>query len=178
MSTDFRALCAELLQPLAEYDDANPYRDCRPLIQRADAALARPKLQRSVRLDEGRVRRGNGSGGPSTPKPALVSQGSSPRSDGSSPRSDGSSPRSDGSSPRSDGSSPRSDGSSPRSDGSSPRSVTPAPLDRCPGEGHWEGDEFQWMEGCDDCRRRTATEGPVSVRPPEITFKCPYRLAP
>jgi hypothetical protein len=164
MSTDFRALCAELLQPLAEYDDANPYRDCRPLIQRADAALARPKLQRSVRLDEGRVRRGNGSGGPSTPKPALVSQGSSPRSDGSSPRSDGSSPR--------------SDGSSPRSDGSSPRSVTPAPLDRCPGEGHWEGDEFQWMEGCDDCRRRTATEGPVSVRPPEITFKCPYRLAP
>ena len=143
MSTDFRALCAELLQPLAEYDDANPYRDCRPLIQRADAALARPKLQRSVRLDEGRVRRGNGSGGPSTPKPALVSQGSSPRSDGS-----------------------------------SPRSVTPAPLDRCPGEGHWEGDEFQWMEGCDDCRRRTATEGPVSVRPPEITFKCPYRLAP
>jgi hypothetical protein len=57
--------------------------------------------------------------------------------------------------------------------------VTPAPLDRCPGEGSWEGDEFQWMEGCDDCRRRTATEGPVTVRPPEIiTFECHYRLAP
>jgi hypothetical protein len=55
----------------------------------------------------------------------------------------------------------------------------PAPLDRCPGEGSWEGDEFQWMEGCDDCRRRTATEGPVTVRPPEIiTFECHYRLAP
>jgi hypothetical protein len=241
MSTDFRALCAELLQPLVEYDDndnnpfhkhhelirraetaldqppaagptaadfhawwrerahagtaPSPYLEqtamawaafCldrwgRPavvpvpvserlppalppalvaeldvqaagLIQRANAALAQLKFQRSVRLDEGRVQRGNGSGGPSAPKPALVPQGIS---------------------------SPRSDGSSPRSDGSSPRSVTPAPLDRCPGEGHWEGDEFQWMEGCDDCRRRTATEGPVTVRPPQIIiFECPYRIEP
>jgi hypothetical protein len=95
-------------------------------------------------FNEGGVQRGNGSGGPSTPKPALVPQGSSPRSDGSSPRSDAT-----------------------------------APLARCPGEGHWEGDEFHWREGCDDCRRRTATEGPVTVRPPQvITFECPYRIEP
>jgi hypothetical protein len=54
-----------------------------------------------------------------------------------------------------------------------------APIARCPGEGHWEGDEFQWMEGCDDCRRRTATEGAVTVRPPKIiTFECHYRIEP
>jgi hypothetical protein len=40
MSTDFRALCAELLQPLAEYDGANPYHEHRALITRARAALA------------------------------------------------------------------------------------------------------------------------------------------
>jgi len=40
MNTDFRALCAELLQPLAEYDDANPYHKHRALITRARAALA------------------------------------------------------------------------------------------------------------------------------------------
>jgi len=40
MSTDFRALCAELLQPLAEYDSANPYHEHRALITRARAALA------------------------------------------------------------------------------------------------------------------------------------------
>lgn len=39
---DFRALCEELLQPLAEYDDANPYHDHRALIDRARAALATP----------------------------------------------------------------------------------------------------------------------------------------
>ena len=67
-----------------------------------------------------------------------------------------------------------------------PASGTGAPLgprtalvDRCPGEGFWEGGEFQWMEGCDDCLRRTATEGPVTVQPPRIiTFECAYRLAP
>jgi hypothetical protein len=53
-------------------------------------------------FNEGPVQRGQGNGGPSTPKPALVPQGIS---------------------------SPRSAVSSPRSDGSSPRSVTPAPLD-------------------------------------------------
>jgi hypothetical protein len=36
---DFRALCAELLQPLAEYDGANPYHEHRALITRARAAL-------------------------------------------------------------------------------------------------------------------------------------------
>jgi hypothetical protein len=36
---DFRALCAELLQPLAEYDGANPYHEHRDLITRARAAL-------------------------------------------------------------------------------------------------------------------------------------------
>ena len=36
---DFRALCAELLSALAEYDDANPYRDCHDLIRRAETAL-------------------------------------------------------------------------------------------------------------------------------------------
>jgi hypothetical protein len=40
MSTDFRALCAELLQPLAEYDGANPYHEHRDLITRARAKLA------------------------------------------------------------------------------------------------------------------------------------------
>jgi hypothetical protein len=43
MSTDFRALCAELLPPLAEYDAANPYHDHRDLIARALAALAKPQ---------------------------------------------------------------------------------------------------------------------------------------
>jgi hypothetical protein len=40
--SDFRALCAELLQPLAEYDGANPYHEHRELITRARAALAEP----------------------------------------------------------------------------------------------------------------------------------------
>jgi len=40
MTPDFRALCAELLQPLAEYDGANPYHEHRALITRARAALA------------------------------------------------------------------------------------------------------------------------------------------
>jgi hypothetical protein len=39
---DWRALCKELLQPLAEYDDANPYHDHRDLITRTRAALATP----------------------------------------------------------------------------------------------------------------------------------------
>ena len=44
MTTDtFRALCAELLQPLAEYDGANPYHEHRDLITRARAALAEPE---------------------------------------------------------------------------------------------------------------------------------------
>jgi hypothetical protein len=38
---DFRALCAELLQPLAEYDGAHPYHEHRALITRARAVLAR-----------------------------------------------------------------------------------------------------------------------------------------
>ena len=59
------------------------------------------------------------------------------------------------------------------------RAAIPDAGDRCPGEGHWDGAEFHWMEGCDDCRRRTAVEGPVTVRPPRIiTFECHYRLAP
>ena len=37
--TDFRALCEDLLQPLSEYDDANPYHDHRSLIDRARTAL-------------------------------------------------------------------------------------------------------------------------------------------
>jgi len=40
---DFRTLCAELLQPLAEYDGANPYHEHRALITRARAALAQPE---------------------------------------------------------------------------------------------------------------------------------------
>ena len=39
----FRALCAELLQTLAEYDGANPYHDHRDLITRASAELAKPE---------------------------------------------------------------------------------------------------------------------------------------
>ncbi len=42
---DFRALCAELLQPLSEYDDANPYHEHCALITRARAALAQPEPQ-------------------------------------------------------------------------------------------------------------------------------------
>jgi hypothetical protein len=38
---DFRALCAELLQPLAEYDGANPYHEHRALITRARYDLGR-----------------------------------------------------------------------------------------------------------------------------------------
>ena len=44
MST-FRALCAELLQPLAEYDGANPYHKHRDLITRARAELAKPEAE-------------------------------------------------------------------------------------------------------------------------------------
>jgi hypothetical protein len=40
---DFRALCEELLQPLSEYDDANPYHEHCALITRARAALAQPE---------------------------------------------------------------------------------------------------------------------------------------
>ncbi len=43
MTTDFRALCEELLQPLSEYDDANPYHEHCALITRARAALAQPE---------------------------------------------------------------------------------------------------------------------------------------
>ena len=43
--TDFRALCQELLQPLAEYDGADPYHEHRALITRARAALAQPEPQ-------------------------------------------------------------------------------------------------------------------------------------
>jgi hypothetical protein len=43
--SNFRALCAELLQPLAEYDDHNPYKEHRALITRARAALAQPEPQ-------------------------------------------------------------------------------------------------------------------------------------
>ncbi len=42
---DFRALCEELLQPLSEYDDANPYHEHCALITRARAALAQPEPQ-------------------------------------------------------------------------------------------------------------------------------------
>jgi hypothetical protein len=53
MSTDFRALCAELLQPLAEYDGANPYHEHRALITRARAALAEPEGERPSLDDVG-----------------------------------------------------------------------------------------------------------------------------
>jgi hypothetical protein len=39
---NFRALCAELLQPLAEYDDADPYHEHCTLIARTRTALATP----------------------------------------------------------------------------------------------------------------------------------------
>jgi len=39
---DFRALCAELLQPLAEYNDTDPFHEHSFLIDRARAALATP----------------------------------------------------------------------------------------------------------------------------------------
>jgi hypothetical protein len=40
---DWRALCQELLQPLAEYDGANPYHEHRDLITRVRTALAQSK---------------------------------------------------------------------------------------------------------------------------------------
>jgi hypothetical protein len=43
MTDTFRALCEELLQPLSEYDDANPYHEHCSLITRARAALAQPE---------------------------------------------------------------------------------------------------------------------------------------
>jgi hypothetical protein len=43
MNTDFRALCAQMLQPLAEYDSANSYHEHRDLITRARAELAKPR---------------------------------------------------------------------------------------------------------------------------------------
>ena len=39
---DYRALCAELLPALIEYDDANPYHDHHELIRRAETALDQP----------------------------------------------------------------------------------------------------------------------------------------
>jgi len=45
INTDFRALCAELLQPLAEYDGANLYHEHRDLITRARAALDKPEWE-------------------------------------------------------------------------------------------------------------------------------------
>jgi hypothetical protein len=44
----FRALCAELLQPLAEYDSANPYHKHRDLIDRASAKLAELEAEFTV----------------------------------------------------------------------------------------------------------------------------------
>jgi hypothetical protein len=57
MSTDFdfRALCAELLQPLAEYDGANPYHKHRDLITRARAALAKPQPPATAPLPTGYI---------------------------------------------------------------------------------------------------------------------------
>jgi hypothetical protein len=43
--TTFRALCAELLRSLTEYDSANPYHEHRDLIDRARAELAKPEPQ-------------------------------------------------------------------------------------------------------------------------------------
>lgn len=48
MSTDFRALCAELLPALIEYDDANPYHEHRALIARASAALDQSEPEGTV----------------------------------------------------------------------------------------------------------------------------------
>ena len=39
MTNPYRAMCAELLQPLAEYDGANPYHEHRALIIRARTLL-------------------------------------------------------------------------------------------------------------------------------------------
>ena len=39
---DFRELCAELLQPLAEYNDTDPFHEHSFLFGRARAALATP----------------------------------------------------------------------------------------------------------------------------------------
>ena len=45
--TDFRALCAELLQPLAEIAAADPHHSYLDLVTRARAALAQPLLVQS-----------------------------------------------------------------------------------------------------------------------------------
>ena len=55
------------------------------------------------------------------------------------------------------------------------------PLDiaRCPGEGSWEDDEWNWREGCDDCQRRTSPGGRVMIQPPTfLVFEYEYRISP
>jgi len=42
ITPDFRELCAELLQPLAEYNDTDPFHEHSFLFGRARAALATP----------------------------------------------------------------------------------------------------------------------------------------
>jgi hypothetical protein len=55
----------------------------------------------------------------------------------------------------------------------------PADIARCPGEGFEEDDGWHWREGCDDCLRRTAPGGRVSIAPPVIVvFECEHRIAP
>ncbi len=45
---DFRALCAELLQPLAESVNADPHHAYLDLVTRARLALAQPKPQKAT----------------------------------------------------------------------------------------------------------------------------------
>jgi hypothetical protein len=57
MSTDFdfRALCAELLPPLVEYDASDPYHEHRDLIARALAALAKSQPPATAPLPTGYI---------------------------------------------------------------------------------------------------------------------------
>jgi len=47
-----RVLCEELLVKLAEYDSADPYHDCKDLIDRARNALADNSSPKLLRLDD------------------------------------------------------------------------------------------------------------------------------
>jgi hypothetical protein len=85
--TDFRALCAELINELHCYKNAHPQHDT-DLIDRARAALAQPEPEgptplnfshrkpgeQFIRMDEGRIQRSTGNN-PTTPKPKIIPKG-------------------------------------------------------------------------------------------------------
>lgn len=57
----------------------------------------------------------------------------------------------------------------------------PSNVARCPGVREWEGLEWEWRDGCEDCRRRSSPGRPdLPMLTPEaiIVFECPWRIGP